>query len=402
MTHKRANGEGSIRLRKDRRWEAAVPLTNSSGQRKRHSIYGKTRAEVSAALTKALRDAAQGLPIAAEKQTVSEYLAGWLESAAHGLAPRTLIRYRTHVTNNLAPALGHIRLVKLAPQSIQTLYAKKLAEGAAPATIRQMHAVLRRALGEAARLELVPRNVAVLVKVPRAVRPEMHVLTPEEVNTLLDAVTEDRLEAMYVLAVRKGMRLGELLALRWTDVNMHGKAPALHIRATLRYVNADTYFFEQPKTAKSRRRIRLSAVELEALRRHRARQLEERLAAGPVWRDEDLVFCTPIGRAICGNHLSGRDFQSLLKRAGLPRIRFHDLRHTCATLLLRQDINPKKVQELLGHSTAAMTLDRYSHFLPDMQQDVVDAMDEVLRREPISATTRLDNHGSQMTIQGRL
>jgi integrase len=131
---------------------------------------------------------------------------------------------------------------------------------------------------------------------------------------------------------------------------------------------------------------------IEALHRHRARQLEERLAAGAAWRDEDLMFCTPIGGAICGNHLSGRDFQSLLKRARLPRIRFHDLRHTCATLLLRQGVNPKIVQELLGHSTVAMTLDRYSRFLPDMQQAAVDAMDEVLSRGPFASASRRDNH----------
>lgn len=395
MARKHANGEGNIYKRADGRWEAKVTLLDGT----RKSYYGKTRAEASAALTKALHDLAQGLPVVAEIQTVGEYLASWLESAAHGLAPRTRTRYRNHITLSLAPALGRFRLARLSPQPIQALYARKLAEGVAPATIRQMHAVLRRALGEATQLGLVPRNVATLVKVPRAARPEMHVLSPDEVNLLLDAVEGDRLEALYVLAVRTGMRLGELLALRWTDVDLQGKSPALHVRATLRYVNADTYFFESPKTAKSRRRIRLGSDALDALRNHRARQLEERLAVGPAWHDEDLVFSTKTGGALCGNHLSGRDFQLLLKRAGLPRIRFHDLRHTCATLLLRRDVNPKKVQEMLGHSTVAMTLDMYSHFLPDMQQDVVDAMDDILRRNP---RMRRDDHDGQMATQAPL
>jgi integrase len=380
MTGKRANGEGNISRRKDGRYEAKVTLPDGT----RKSFYGRTRTEANAALTKALHDLAQGLPVVAEKQTVGEYLATWLDGAAHSLAPRTLTRYRIHITHSLTPSLGRIRLAKLTPQPIQALYTRKLAEDVAPATVRQMHAVLRRALGEAARLGLIQRNVATLVKVPRAARPEMHVLTPEETNILLAAVEEDRLEALYVLAVRQGLRLGELLALRWADVDLRGRSPALHVRSTLRYVNGDEYYFEPPKTAKSRRRIRLGTVELEALRAHRARQLEERLAAGVAWRDDDLVFCTPHGVAINGNHLSGRDFQALLKRAGLPRIRFHDLRHTCATLLLRQGVNPKIVQELLGHSTVAMTLDRYSHFLPDMQQAAVDAMDEILSRGPIT------------------
>jgi integrase len=183
---------------------------------------------------------------------------------------------------------------------------------------------------------------------------------------------------VYVVALTTGMRIGELMALRWTDVDLHARAPALHVRATLRYINADTYFFEPPKTPQSRRRIGLSSTALEALRAHRTRQLEERLAAGTAWRDEDLVFCTPFGGALCGNHLSGRDFQALLRRAGVPRIRFHDLRHTCATLLLRRGIHPKVVSELLGHSTVTMTLDRYSHVLPDMQQAAMEAMDGIL------------------------
>jgi integrase len=374
MSGKRANGEGNIYKRADGRYEAKVTLPDGT----RKPYYRKTRAEASVALTKALRDLAQGLPVVAEKQTVGEYLASWLDSAAHSLAPRTLTRYRNHIAHSLTPALGRIRLAKLSPQPIQVLYAAKLAEGVAPGTVRQMHAVLRRALGEAMRLGLVPRNVATLVNVPRAARPEMQVLSPDEARILLAAAEDDRLETLYVLALTTGMRLGELLALRWTDVDLHTKMPALHVRATLRYVNADTYFFDPPKTAQSRRRIGLSGKGLEALRNHHTRQLEERLAAGVAWRDEDLVFCTPIGAAICGNHLSGRDFPALLRRAGLPRIRFHDLRHTCATLLLRRGVHPKVVSELLGHSTVTMTLDRYSHVLPDMQQAAMEAMDGLL------------------------
>jgi integrase len=374
MTGKRANGEGSVRKRTDGRWEAMVTLPTG----KRKSYYRKTRAEASAALTAALRDLGQGVPVVAEKQTVAEYLTWWLNSAAHGLSPSSLTRYRSHVTRSIVPAIGRIRLAKLTPQPIQALYAGMLEDGYAPNTVRQMHAVLRRALGEATRLGLVPRNVATLVAVPRPARHDMHVLSADEARTLLAAVEGDRLEALYVLALTTGMRRGEMLALRWTDVDLHAKSPAVHVRATLRYQNSDTYFFDPPKTDKSRRRIGLSSTALEALRAHRTRQLEDRLAAGVAWRDEDLVFCTPIGGALCGNHFSERDFQALLARAGLPRIRFHDMRHTCATLLLRRGVHPKVVSELLGHSTVTMTLDRYSHVLPDMQQAAMEAMDGIL------------------------
>jgi integrase len=374
MAGKRANGEGHVRKRADGRWEAMVTLP--AGKRK--SFYRKTRAEASAALTIALRDLGQGMPIVAEKQTVGEYLTSWLDGAAYSLAPRSITRYRGHIEHTLQPALGRIRLAKLSPQQVQALYARKLEEGAAPGSVRQLHAVLRRALGEAHRIGLVPRNVATLVKVPKPIRHDMQVLSPDEARILLAAVEGDRLEALYVLALTTGMRIGELLALRWTDVDLQTKTPAVHVRATLRYKNADTYFFEPPKTPKSRRRIGLSSTALEALRCHRTRQLEERLAVGVVWRDEDLVFCTPIGTALCGNHLSDRDFQAVLKRAGVPRVRFHDLRHTCATLLLRRGVHPKVVSELLGHSTVTMTLDRYSHVLPDMQQAAMEAIDGIL------------------------
>ncbi|HEV8192649.1 MAG TPA: hypothetical protein VGP82_14380 [Ktedonobacterales bacterium] len=176
-----ANGEGGIRLKPDGRWEARYHTPDG----KRHSLMGKSRAEAAAKLTKALHDLAHGVPIVAEKQTVAEYLTWWLGTAAHDLAPRTLRRYRNHVHLSLIPALGRYRLAKLGPQPIQALYTKKLDEGAAPASVRQMHAVLRRALGEAARLGLVATNAATLVKVPRAIQIEMQVLSPDQARAFL-------------------------------------------------------------------------------------------------------------------------------------------------------------------------------------------------------------------------
>lgn len=372
MAGKRGNGEGSVHQRADGRWQAIITLP--SGRRK--YFYAETRQKASIAMTAALRDVALGVPVVAEKQSVGEYLTTWLEGAAHDLAPRTHARYRSHINRYLIPALGRLKLARLTAQQVQALYATRLNAGAAAGTVRQMHAVLRRALGDAMRLGILPRNVATLVKVPKRNKEEMYTLSPEEVKTFLTAVEGERLEGLYVLAVTSGMRLGELLALRWRDVDLD--AGALHIRATLRYRNSATYYFDSPKTPKSRRKIALSLTALEALRRHRARQAEERLAAGPVWRNDDLVFCTAVGGALNGNHLSGRGFQEILKLTGLPRIRFHDLRHTCATLLLRRGVHPKVVSELLGHSTIQMTLDRYSHVLPDMQQAATEAMDAML------------------------
>jgi integrase len=201
--------------------------------------------------------------------------------------------------------------------------------------------------------------------------------TPEQVQTLLCAVQGDRLHALYVLAVSTGMRQGELLALRWRDVDLAGSA--LAVRATLQRTKEEGYVLRTPKTKQSQRRITLGAVASAALRTHRARQAEERLAVGSEWDASlDLVFPNTLGRPMDATNLLHYHFYPLLKRAGLPRTRFHDLRHTAATLLLGRGVNPKIVSEMLGHASISITLDVYSHVLPDMQAHAAREMDAVL------------------------
>ncbi|HEY7094953.1 MAG TPA: tyrosine-type recombinase/integrase, partial [Ktedonobacterales bacterium] len=278
---RRGNLEGTIYQRADGRYEAKVTLPDGT----RKSFYRKTRKAADDALTKAKGNVAQGIPVSPEKQSVAQYLASWLDGAEHGLKPRTVTSYRNAITHHIAPALGRIKLARLDPQTVRGFYAKKLTAGASASSVRGMHTVLRRALAQAEEDGLVPRNVAAIVKPPRMTRSEMHVLSPEEARILLEAAQGDRLEALYTLALTTGMRIGELCALRFVDVDL--KAQALHVRCTLRYRNQDLYFFETPKTPKSRRRIALSAITVDALRAHRTRQLEERLAAGVAWREDD-------------------------------------------------------------------------------------------------------------------
>jgi integrase len=192
----------------------------------------------------------------------------------------------------------------------------------------------------------------------------------------LEAAQGERLDALFVLALSSGMRLGELLGLRWRDVDLD--AGTLQVRQILVRMPSGLRFGE-PKTKRSRRRISLSAGARDALRHHRARQAAERLRLGPVWEDHDLVFANEIGKPLDAGNLLRRDFWRVLSKAGVPRCRFHDLRHTCATLLLQQGVHAKVVSELLGHSSIGMTLDIYSHVIPDMQQHAVSAMDAVLK-----------------------
>jgi integrase len=203
----------------------------------------------------------------------------------------------------------------------------------------------------------------------------MRVLSPDDVRELLQTATEDRYEALYVLAVSTGLRQGELLALRWQDIDL--EARTLQVRQTLHRTRGE-YVFSQPKTAKSRRLVILATAAVSALRRRRVLQAEDRLQIGAIWQDYDLVFTNEIGGPIDAGNLRTRSFQHLLQRAGLPRVRFHDLRHTAATLMLGRGIHPKVVSEMLGHSQIAITLDLYSHVTPTMQREAAQAMDELL------------------------
>ena len=287
--------------------------------------------------------------------------------------PVTFESYAHLVHVHIAPALGRVKLKALSPAHLQGFYRAKLDAGLSPRTVQYLHVVLHRALKQALRWGLVPRNVSEAVDPPRVRREEIRPLSPAQARTLLETARDDRLEALYVLAVHCGLRQGELLGLKWDDVDL--ERGTLQVRRTL---SGGT--FTAPKTAKSRRTVRLKQSALEALRRHLERQLVEIDRAGPLWQENGLIFATERGTPLNRHNLGSRSFKPLLKRAGLPQsTRFHDLRHTCATLLLVQGIHPKVVQELLGHSNVGITLDTYSHVLPNMGDAAAEAMENALR-----------------------
>ena len=220
--------------------------------------------------------------------------------------------------------------------------------------------------------DLIRRDVADSVKPPQLKRTEMKPLSPKQAKALLEAAGGDRFEAMYVLAITAGLRQGELLGLKWEDVDLEGGK--LRVRRTLYKGN-----FTTPKTAKSRRTVKLTVRAVEALQRHREAQLEESEKVEGLWQDHGLIFTTQVGTPVNRHNFYARNFKPLLKKGGLPHtVRFHDLRHTCATLLLSKNVNPKVVSEMLGHANVTVTLDTYSHVLPYMQDGAVDAMDSSL------------------------
>jgi integrase len=366
----RGKNEGTIFQRTDGRWVAMMSL--EGGQRK--SFYGQTRQEVQRKLAAALRDKEAGLPSVMGQQTTAQYLTIWLETIQPTVDPATWRRHREYVELHIVPKIGLVRLRELSPQMVQRLYADRLATGLSTSTVHHLHATLHKALKDAERLGLVSRNVCKLVNVPRMAETDIQPLSPSDARTFLDIASGNRLFALYVLALATGMRQSELLGLRWADVDLDARL--VRVRAQLQRIDG-VWKWKEPKTRSSRRQISVPVQVVEILRQHRVRQHEERLFVGPAWKDLDLVFCNQAGGPLFARNLI-RSFSGLLVKGDLPRIRFHDLRHTAATLLLSARVNPKVVSEMLGHASVSITLDIYSHVLPDMQHDAAEAMGEIL------------------------
>ncbi len=305
---------------------------------------------------------------------VDEFFEDWLQAIVFSLRPRTFRRYCEYVRLHIVPTLGGVRLASLDSRQIQLLYSKKIAQGLSPMSVLHIHRVLRRALGQAERWGLVATNAAQLADAPRPERVEMTTLSPEEARRFLLAASRDRLEALYVLAITTGMRQGELLGLRWHDVDLEQRS--IRVTGSLQYVPGKGLSVATPKTRRSRRHVLLSEVATEALDHHRTVQGME-LANSATWEDHDLVFPNRCGRPMYATNMLNRSFAVILKAAGIPRIRFHDLRHTAATLLLGKGIHPKVVSEMLGHANTSMTLDVYSHATPTMQRQAATAFDQI-------------------------
>ena len=372
MTPKRrGHNEGTIKERADGLWEARVSLPGG----KRKSLYGKTRRDVQDKLRAALRDMDAGLDLTAGRQTVGQFLDRWLDDVvAPTLAPKTVSSYREIVRVHLVPALGRHELTKLTPQHVQALLREREAAGRSPRTVAYIRAVLRIALNRALKWGLVSRNVAALTDAPRAVRTERRPLTPTQARALLTAAEGDRLEALYRVGLALGLRLGEALGLSWADVDLD--AGTLRVRFALQRIGG-TLTLKEPKTEKSRRSLTMPASLVAALRAHRVRQLEERLAAGPRWHESGLVFTNTIGGPLEPSNVL-KALKSRLAAAGLPAQRFHDLRHAAASLLLAQGVPARVVMDILGHSQIATTMDLYSHVMPAAHEDAAALMDAIL------------------------
>ena len=374
---------GSV-ARYDGGWGYRVegPVDPSSGKRRQHWKQGfRTKREAEEALKVFIAEAQRGPLVERSTVTLGEYLDQWIELQADRRRPSTLHSYRVIVAR-ITSAARRVKLQALTPLEIEKLY-KTLGESGgrdgrplAAKTVKNTHVVLRKALADAERLGLVARNAAGSARAPALVRGEHRTWSSEELREFLTAVKGERLHPAFVLLATTGMRRGEVLGLRWRDIDFDGSE--LSVANTLTTAGFDNVVAGPPKTSKSRRQIFLDRRTLEILREHRRQQREERLAAGPAWNaDNDYVFTDELGNSLHPDRFS-QSFRRSVLAAGVPQIRLHDLRHSYATLALKAGMHPKVVSERLGHAAVGITLDLYSHVTRSIARDAADVVADMV------------------------
>jgi integrase len=359
--------EGTV-IRRGSTWTVVLDLgkgPDGKRIRKWHSGY-QTEREAERAKVELLAALGRGAYVAPSKRTTCAFLReDWLPGLRAQVRPSTWAEHRSKVEVHLVPAIGGVLLQRLNPGHLNKLYADLLERGLSARTVLHVHATIRRALADATRWGLVPRNVALLASPPRPGRTELQVWTAADLRSFLAYVQGDRLYALWLLAASTGMRRGEVLGLQWPDVDL-GRA-RVAVRRSLVTVGHQVVVSE-PKTAKGRRSVALDPATVAGLKTWRKHQTAERLAWGPAWTDSGLVFTREDGRPLHPREVT-RAFTRHVLAAELPMIRLHDLRHTHATLALAAGVHPKVVQERLGHANIAITLDTYSHAVPALEEE---------------------------------
>lgn len=362
MAKRRSKGEGTIYQNPKGLWVAQITLPNG----KRKTKYSKNQKVVQEWLLTQRNYLRQGLLVENDRLTVSAFLDRYFQDiASHTLRPKTLESYEYLIRVHIKPELGSFRLSALNPAHLQALYSMKLNQGLSNRTVQYIHSIIHKALKQALRWGLVSKNVADLAEAPKVKRKIPQTLSVNEVQKLLSVTRESRLFPLYVLAVTTGMREGELLALDYESVNFLNNT--IQVKHSVQQLAHKGIVITEPKTEKSKRTIVVPSFAMSIL-------WEYQLKAGSV---TGLIFHTSSGKPISPRNMV-REFKLYLKKAKLPEIRFHDLRHTAATLLLSEGVHPKVVQEMLGHSQINLTLDTYSHVLPTIQAEAAERMNSLL------------------------
>ena len=371
MAKKRGNREGSIHKRSNNTWRAQISL-----QGRRISTTTKTKAEALVWLRKMQDEVEHGLSFESTQVTLKYFMDEWLVSVEQTLRFSTFTQYKQITYQHIVPYLGNYRMRDLQPSHIQKMYNDMVKQGRGYRTIYLSHAILHRALVQAVKLGLLLRNPDDATIPPKSKQKEMQFLNEDQVQRLLITAErmDDRFFALYYLAIATGMRLGEILGLKWDDIDLNQGI----IKVQRQLTKCRTGFeFTSPKTNAGIRQINLGSKTIEVMQSHLQRLQAEKLIAGDSWKDNNIVFPSTIGTPMNRSNLRKR-FQTALRNAGLPSIRFHDLRHTAASLMLNNGIPVIIVSKRLGHARASITLDVYGHLIPSKQQEAAILMDQLL------------------------
>ena len=378
--------KGTIKQRSEGSWTLRydVPLGPDGKRRQKTQTIRGTKKDAERELRRILREIDTGCHVEPSRMNVGQYLDHWLtDYAKPGVSGKTYERYAQIVEGALKPAFGGVPLEKLTALQIQGFYSRALESGRkdgkgglSPTTVLQYHRILRKALQQGVKWQLLGRNVADAAEPPRAARPEMEALTLEQTVQLLEAAAGTQYHLPILLAATTGLRRGELLALKWEDIDLH--TGLVRVRRSLE-VTREGITFKPPKTASSKRSVTLPSVAIEAVKRHKAKQAQERLLLGAAYENHGMIMARPDGTVMNPDHLSWGYAHWIKRRPDLPQVRFHDLRHTYATALFKQGEHPKLVAALLGHSSVRTTMDVYSHVQPGMQGDAANRLDAAFR-----------------------
>ena len=372
---RRGHGEGSIYQRADGRWVAVIDLGYVGGKRKRQTFYRKTRKEAAAKLNEELANLHKGGAVTSSDTTIEVFLRMWLEESVRGhSAPSTVESYTGMIETHIIPELGRYRIGKLDQSHVQSMLNRKAASGLSARTVAYMRAILRAALNDAIQRGVVARNVAAHAKPPRGDKRQPKPFTISEVRRLFASVSGDRYEAAYIIAGTLGLRRGEVLGLRWTDVN--AEAGVIRVEQQVQRVGGKDRIMPL-KTKKSARTLPLTNNVRDALERRVQHQEQERMLAGDRWQESGLIFTSTLGTMMNPGNFYTR-YRQALKNANMDGHTFHDLRHTASTLLVRQGVHPRVAMEILGHSNISVTMDVYSHVVGDSMRDAMTSIEGAL------------------------
>jgi integrase len=369
--HIRGRYEGSISKRPSGHWRAQT--TPSDGHRVSRTF--KTKPEALTWLRQMQGELEWGFDYQGSKILLKDYLPDWLGTSRMALRPKTAAGYENTMQKHIIPYLGEVSLKDLTPIQVDKFYASLIEAGVGIRTVRMVHSILHRALEMAVFKLLLTRNPAAHATLPRYRHSEMKVLDEIQVNQFLVAAIGSPFVALYHLAVKTGLRQGELLGLKWADLQWG--SGRLYVQRQLQDLRGQGYIFQEPKTRSGRRTIQLGEGMLQALREHREHQQLQKAFAGHRWQENDLIFPSKIGTPLDTSNLR-MDFNRVIARAGVPKVRFHDLRHTAASLMLNNGIPVIVVSRILGHSKPSITLDIYGHLYNEMQGEAARLMDELV------------------------